>query len=220
VLLLAGLLQGEQELRKDWSFFRLSIKPPNRPTFSVLSSSQPRPFSLFLSPPSPPKSKKQAAWPQHKAAHKPDPLTQWAYATNKGAGRSFSAPATFPWTGKLRPEKIGPSRRVPEGIALPDYATSSIPFSEQESKQQHSIPIRNEREIAKARAACRIGREVLDEAARAVRPGVTTDELDRVVHEATVERGAYPSPLNYYSFPKSVCTSVNEVVCHGIPDAR
>ena len=82
------------------------------------------------------------------------------------------------------------------------------------------MPIRTEKEIARARAACRIGREVLDEAARAVRPGVTTDELDRIVHEATVERGAYPSPLNYYSFPKSVCTSVNEVVCHGIPDAR
>lgn len=169
---------------------------------------------------SPTRKRQQAAWPQHKAAHKPDPLTQWAYATNKGAGRSFLPPASFPWTGKLRPEKIGPTRRVPEGIPLPDYARSSIPFSEQESRQQHSVPIRTEKEIAKARAACRIGREVLDEAARAVRPGVTTDEIDRVVHEATVERGAYPSPLNYYSFPKSVCTSVNEVVCHGIPDAR
>lgn len=147
-------------------------------------------------------------------------MTQWAYATNKGAGRSFLAPAAFPWTGKLRPEKIGPTRKVPEGIPLPDYATSSIPFSERESKQQHSVPVRSEKEIARARAACRIGREVLDEAARAIRPGVTTDEIDRVVHEATVERGAYPSPLNYYSFPKSVCTSVNEVVCHGIPDAR
>lgn len=50
--------------------------------------------------------------------------------------------------------------------------------------------------------------------------GVTCDELDRIVHEATVERGAYPSPLNYYKFPKSVCTSVNEVICHGIPDYR
>ena len=66
------------------------------------------------------------------------------------------------------------------------------------------------------REACRIGREVLDLAGRAVRVGVTCDELDRIVHEATVERGAYPSPLNYYKFPKSVCTSVNEVICHGI----
>ncbi|KAJ1618535.1 peptidase M24, structural domain-containing protein, partial [Pavlovales sp. CCMP2436] len=53
-----------------------------------------------------------------------------------------------------------------------------------------------------------------------VRPGVTTDEIDRVVHDATIEAGAYPAPLNYRTFPKSVCTSVNEVVCHGIPDDR
>jgi methionyl aminopeptidase len=53
-----------------------------------------------------------------------------------------------------------------------------------------------------------------------VRAGVTTNELDRIVFEACMERGAYPSPLNYHSFPKSVCTSVNEVICHGIPDMR
>jgi len=51
-------------------------------------------------------------------------------------------------------------------------------------------------------------------------PGATTDEIDRIVHEAVVSRGAYPSPLNYHSFPKSCCTSVNEVICHGIPDNR
>ncbi len=51
-------------------------------------------------------------------------------------------------------------------------------------------------------------------AGRAMRVGVTCDELDRIVHKVTVERGAYPSPLNYYKFPKSVCTSVNEVICH------
>ena len=68
--------------------------------------------------------------------------------------------------------------------------------------------------------ACRLGREVLDEAAAAVDVGVTTDEIDRVVHEATVDRDSYPSPLNYYQFPKSCCTSINEVICHGIPDKR
>jgi methionyl aminopeptidase len=65
-----------------------------------------------------------------------------------------------------------------------------------------------------------MGREVLDIAGKALRPGVTTDEIDRIVHEATIERDCYPSPLNYYNFPKSVCTSVNEVICHGIPDYR
>ncbi|KAJ2528532.1 Methionine aminopeptidase 1, partial [Coemansia sp. RSA 1933] len=70
------------------------------------------------------------------------------------------------------------------------------------------------------RHVCRLGREVLDVAARAVCVGATTDDIDRAVHEATIARKAYPSPLNYYLFPKSVCTSVNEVICHGIPDQR
>ena len=70
------------------------------------------------------------------------------------------------------------------------------------------------------REACKVAREVLDTATRQVRAGVTTDELDRIVHETCIDLGAYPSPLNYYNFPKSVCASVNECVCHGIPDRR
>ena len=65
-----------------------------------------------------------------------------------------------------------------------------------------------------------VNHQVLDEGAAAIGVGVTTDEIDRVVHEACMERDCYPSPLNYYTFPKSCCTSVNEVICHGIPDAR
>jgi len=60
----------------------------------------------------------------------------------------------------------------------------------------------------------------LEVAGKVAKPGVTTDEIDRVVHEKCIELGCYPSPLNYRLFPKSVCTSVNEVVCHGIPDSR
>ncbi|EKM55415.1 uncharacterized protein PHACADRAFT_256030 [Phanerochaete carnosa HHB-10118-sp] len=70
------------------------------------------------------------------------------------------------------------------------------------------------------RTACRLAREVLDIAASHVKPGVTTDFIDEVVHNATIERNSYPSPLNYRNFPKSVCTSINEVICHGIPDQR
>jgi len=82
------------------------------------------------------------------------------------------------------------------------------------------LVVRNtESEIACARVAGRISREVLDEAGKAVRPGVTTEEIDAIVHEETIKRGAYPSPLNYRGFPKSVCTSIGEVVCHGIPSA-
>ena len=62
--------------------------------------------------------------------------------------------------------------------------------------------------------------EVLDIVGAAVAAGVTTDELDRVAHEAYIERGGYPSPLGYKGFTKGVCTSVNEVICHGIPDDR
>lgn len=65
-----------------------------------------------------------------------------------------------------------------------------------------------------------MGREVLDIVAAAIRPGVTTLELDRICHEACVERDSYPSPLNYGNFPRSICTSINEVICHGIPDMR
>ncbi|KAJ9086625.1 Methionine aminopeptidase 1 [Entomophthora muscae] len=70
------------------------------------------------------------------------------------------------------------------------------------------------------RKVCKLAREVLDIAAKAIKVGVTTDEIDRIVHEACVERDSYPSPLNYHNFPKSCCTSINEVICHGIPDQR
>ena len=69
------------------------------------------------------------------------------------------------------------------------------------------------------RAAGRVAREVLDAAGRLAVPGVTTDAIDALVTEETIKRGAYPSPLNYHGFPKSCCTSVNEVICHGIPDS-
>ena len=74
--------------------------------------------------------------------------------------------------------------------------------------------------IERMRKACRIARDILEEVGAAVAPGVTTDEIDRISHEAHVARGVYPSPLRYNHFPKSLCTSVNEVICHGIPDDR
>lgn len=111
-------------------------------------------------------------------------------------------------------------REVPSHIDCPDYAETGNPISEMELRGNTSIKILNDEEIKGMRVACRLGREVLDEAAKVVRIGVTTDEIDKVVHEACIKRDCYPSPLNYHGFTKSCCTSVNEVICHGIPDKR
>ena len=83
-----------------------------------------------------------------------------------------------------------------------------------------SSNVRTEEEAQKMRLAGNAAAEVLLEVGPHVQPGVTTDKIDQIVHEAILARDAYPSPLNYRGYPKSVCTSVNEVICHGIPDSR
>ncbi len=80
-----------------------------------------------------------------------------------------------------------------------------------------AIKIKSEREIALMRESCRLAAEILNRAGTLVKPGITTDDINTFVHDETIKAGAYPSPLNYHGFPKSVCTSVNNVVCHGIP---
>mmetsp|Transcript_37680 Transcript_37680/g.56372 ORF Transcript_37680/g.56372 Transcript_37680/m.56372 type:complete len:418 (+) Transcript_37680:1791-3044(+) len=132
----------------------------------------------------------------------------------------------YNFTGSLRPTQISPRRPVPPHIKKPDYANHTQGVSESEQYDRatnNSIRTYSSKELDGEfglRHACAMGREVLDIAGKALRVGVTTDEVDRVVHEACMERDCYPSPLNYYNFPKSVCTSVNEVICHGIPDYR
>lgn len=96
-----------------------------------------------------------------------------------------------------------------------------IPLSEREAKlNPGAIHIHTTEEIEAMRVVCRLGREVLDLAGSMVKVGITTEEIDAAVHQACMERNSYPSPLNYNYFPKSCCTSVNEVICHGIPDMR
>jgi methionyl aminopeptidase len=80
-----------------------------------------------------------------------------------------------------------------------------------------AIDIKSPKEIEQMRVACRMAAETLLLVGEKIRVGMTTEEINTIVHEDTVRRGAYPAPLNYKRFPKSVCTSVNEVVCHGIP---
>lgn len=74
--------------------------------------------------------------------------------------------------------------------------------------------------IEKIRAAGKIAADAMYLAAESIKPGVTTDRLDQIAHDYMVSQGAYPSSLQYMGFPKSICTSVNEVICHGIPDSR
>ena len=105
-------------------------------------------------------------------------------------------------------------RTVPPGIGRPPYAATGDPGPPRAS------PVRTADEVERMRRAGHAAAEILLEVGARVAPGVTTDQLDEVVHEATLERGGYPSPLNYRGYPKSVCTSVNEVICHGIPDSR
>ncbi len=105
-------------------------------------------------------------------------------------------------------------RTVPPGIGRPPYAATGEPGPPRAS------PVRTADEVERMRRAGHAAAEILLEVGAQVAPGVTTDQLDQVAHEATLERGGYPSPLNYRGYPKSVCTSVNEVICHGIPDSR
>uniref|UniRef100_A0A0G4HQL7 Methionine aminopeptidase n=1 Tax=Chromera velia CCMP2878 TaxID=1169474 RepID=A0A0G4HQL7_9ALVE len=112
---------------------------------------------------------------------------------------------------------VSPYRPVPDHIMRPPYAlTGTPPFNPRAGTEK--IIERTEEEIEKMRRVGKMARGVLDEAGRAVRAGITTDDIDVIVHEAAIARDCYPSPLNYDRFPKSVCTSINEVACHGIPD--
>lgn len=83
-----------------------------------------------------------------------------------------------------------------------------------------NVSIKTVREVDALRVACQMAVETLHGVGEMLRPGITTEDINTFVHEDTIRRGGFPAPLNYHGFPKSVCTSVNEVVCHGIPGAR
>ncbi|KAI8075936.1 peptidase M24, structural domain-containing protein [Gilbertella persicaria] len=147
------------------------------------------------------------SWGTHKAIH----------GNTKSPYDPFK---TFKYSGPLRAVYPLSSRRiVPEHIPRPDYAETGLSKSEYMARSS-DIKVLTPEEIEGVKKACAITKEVLEITAKAIRVGITTDELDRIAHEATIERNAYPSPLNYNYFPKSCCTSLNEVICHGIPDQR
>ena len=130
-----------------------------------------------------------------------------------GSGRKFKR-CHRDSAERLRPGRISPMRTVPAEIPRPDYADTGQPVRWAEPR------VKSPDVIERMRHACRAAAEVLELGGAAVAPGVTTDEIDAVVHQAYIDRGGFPSTLNYRGYPKSLCTSVNEVICHGIPDDR
>jgi methionyl aminopeptidase len=102
---------------------------------------------------------------------------------------------------------------------MQDRVTTALPI-DQDERDDPRIKIHGPAEFEGMRRAGRLAAETLDFIAPYVKPGVTTDELDRLCHGFTVDHGAIPAPLNYRGFPRSICTSINHVVCHGIPGDR
>ena len=115
-------------------------------------------------------------------------------------------------TGFLTPGVISKPLSVPSAIARPEYVGKPSPA---EFTGSH---IKSADQVEKIRAAGKIAAEAIALVGANAKAGVTTDELDKLAHEYMVSQGAYPSTLGYRGFPKSCCTSINEVICHGIPD--
>jgi methionyl aminopeptidase len=111
------------------------------------------------------------------------------------------------------PGTVSPQRSVPAAIPRPEYVGRPAPA------RHTGTDVVAPEMIERIRVAARIAARALEEVGRSIVPGVTTDELDRIGHEYLIDHHAYPSTLGYRGFPKSLCTSINEVVCHGIPDS-
>ncbi|KAE8216986.1 hypothetical protein CF319_g8815 [Tilletia indica] len=147
---------------------------------------------------------------------------------------------TFTYSGSVRPAyPLSPRPQIPAHIRRPNYAREEAVRSYVfgllrldvgfwmsraafwwELFSSRNIRVNTAADQEGVRKAAILGREVLMAVAAAAKPGVTTDELDKICFEEAIKRDTYPSPLGYHGYPKSVCTSVNEVICHGIPDQR
>lgn len=114
----------------------------------------------------------------------------------------------------IKPYPVSPRRPVPASIPRPHYVDRPAP------ERYTGSHVQSPETIEAMRESSRIASDAMYAAAAAIAPGVTTDQLDAVAHEYMLDHGAYPSALGYRGFPKAICTSVNEVICHGIPDAR
>jgi methionyl aminopeptidase len=115
-------------------------------------------------------------------------------------------------TGLLRPGIISPRLTVPDHIIRPEYVDKPSPAKFTGSN------IKTIEQIEKIRTSGNIAQSAIEYLRTFIKPGITTDELDKLAHEYLIQQGAYPSTLGYRGYPKSICTSINEVICHGIPD--
>lgn len=115
--------------------------------------------------------------------------------------------------GQLTPGVVSPMRKVPAHIARHPFVGKSA------AKEGQGSDLYTPEEIERVREAGRIAARAMEEAAKIAVPGTTTDQIDVVVHEYICDHGAYPATVDYRGFTKSVCTSLNEVICHGIPDS-
>ncbi len=113
------------------------------------------------------------------------------------------------------PGHVSPMRSVPIEIPRPDYAERGVPIQTTPDDLR-----KDQATVERMRQAGSAARRVLRRVASHIAPDITTEELDQICHEACIEEGGYPSPLNYNGYPKSLCTSINEIICHGIPDSR
>jgi methionyl aminopeptidase len=115
-------------------------------------------------------------------------------------------------TGNLIPGRISPKLDVPASIPRPEYVGKAVP-----SKFTGSN-IKTPEQIEKIRHSGKIAAQAIELVGQNAKPGITTDELDKTAHKFLIDNGAYPSTLGYRGYPKSICSSLNEVICHGIPD--
>ncbi|WP_431861343.1 type I methionyl aminopeptidase [Micrococcus terreus] len=129
------------------------------------------------------------------------------------AGPAPGEPGSKAPLGTLAPGVVGPLLPVPAHIQRPEYVGKKT------ANEGNASDVYDAEGIEKIRAAGRLAAQAMQETAKHIGPGVTTAELDRIAHEFLVDHGAYPSCLGYREFPKSICTSLNEVICHGIPDS-
>jgi methionyl aminopeptidase len=115
-------------------------------------------------------------------------------------------------TGNLIPGRISPKLDVPASIPRPEYVGKAVP-----SKFTGSN-LKTPEQIEKIRHSGKIAAQAIELVGQNAKPGITTDELDKIAHKFLIDNGAYPSTLGYRGYPKSICSSLNEVICHGIPD--